>query len=281
MGYCASFNGTLSPRDGAAEGAITLALVEILPGDYYEQKENGKTISYEISGKEKYYEEDYDELAKVFDGQVNFVGDDYARWSLFLKDGKARESTPIEVLPKPDETNEQAIGRYIAESGLNIRQILESMPDFVAGKIWATEDVTSKKIKVSGITLLTKEEAKALPEELRVLGTGWWLRSPGNSQYYAAGVNYYGALYNYLVHFSPEGVRPALNLESSDLKIGDKIEMAGYKWTAISESKVLCDTIVNRICFRENVNTPDANDYEKSDIKKWLEKWAKDKGVMA
>ena len=328
MGYYASYGGSLTPRDGKTKEEIEKALEF---ESYYENKNGAIVLSYEISGDGNYHEEDFVDLARTFDGQVDFVGENDARWSLFLKDGKVRETSPLEFLPKPGETPEQTIGRCIAERGLNIRQILESMPDFVAAKLWVTEDVTNKmsemdiddetqkailpeavnlinkkqleectdsewdaietgiedalkelgkEFKVSGITLLTEEEAKALPKEQRAIGETWWLRSPGHDQDRAAFVYYSGGLDYFYVSYSIGGVRPALNLESSNLKIGDRVEIAGYKWTAIAGDKVLCDTIVGETHFRKNANTPGANDYEKSDIKKWLEKWAKDMGVI-
>ena len=57
-----------------------------------------------------------------------------------------------------------------------------------------------------------------------------------------------------------------------DVKLNDK-QFEAYD--------ILTDMDNGEVSFRKNVNAPDANDYEASDVKKWLEKWAKNKGVIA
>ena len=183
MSYDASFQGTLIPRNGAEEKKIEEAL-EVLFEKYYKSEADpsglvrevygddkyegdyDKLVAYEVYGNDRYREEDYDDLAKIFDGKVDFVGDDDTRWSLFLKDGKVRETSPLEFLPKPGETPEQTIGRCIAGRGLNIRQILESMPDFVAAKLWITEDVTNK---MSEMDIDDETQKAILPEAVNLI----------------------------------------------------------------------------------------------------------------
>lgn len=55
--------------------------------------------------------------------------------------------------------------------------------------------------------------------------------------------------------------------------------LAGYTWTVISDKYILCDRIVEKTPFRQDWEAPDANVYEKSDIKRWLENWAQEKGI--
>ena len=57
-------------------------------------------------------------------------------------------------------------------------------------------------------------------------------------------------------------------------------ELAGHTWTVIADDLVLCDDIVGYACFRKDHNAKDANDYEASDVKKWLENWAVENGIV-
>ena len=50
-------------------------------------------------------------------------------------------------------------------------------------------------------------------------------------------------------------------------------------WTMIGDSLALCDDVVGSCAFRKNWKAQDANIYEKSDIKKWLENWAEENGI--
>lgn len=163
MSYDASFRGTLIPRNEESEEKIEEALKMF--EECYENKDTD-ALTYEVYGNERYHKEDYNDLANTFDGQIDFLGEDGARWSLFLKDGEVKETTPFEILPTPEETAEQAIGRYIAENGLNVRWVLEGMPDFIAGKIWYTEDVVNKMDEMG----IDEETQKAiLPEAVNLL----------------------------------------------------------------------------------------------------------------
>ena len=127
-------------------------------------------------------------------------------------------------------------------------------------------------------TLLSKEEATSfLTQKEREYSAWWWLRSPYDS-YYATVVDSGGWAYNfYYVTYTIRGiVRPALiiNLESSDLKIGDIFEFGG------KEFKILSPTIawmhkddIGRCAFRTDWKADNANDYESSDVKKFVDEW--------
>ena len=146
---------------------------------------------------------------------------------------------------------------------MNAKQIIET-----------TKDI---ELDVLGITLLSVEEAEQVPEGTRAIRGRWWLRSPGYDDYNAACVDGYGDVCDlgYIVNYYEPGVRPALivNLDSSNLSIMDKIETAGHRWTVITDSLILCDDIVGFTAFRADWQANDANVYEASDVKKWLEKW--------
>ena len=143
--------------------------------------------------------------------------------------------------------------------------------------IRADKLIISKKsieLEIDGVTLLTIEEAKALIDKQRYQTPTWWLRN-----IYAAFVDgESGSVDVTGIDICNElfGVRPALqisNLTSSDFEIGDRFEFANYTWTVISEDKALCDDIIGYSVFRDDWKAKDASDYEKSDIKKYLDNW--------
>ena len=138
-------------------------------------------------------------------------------------------------------------------------------------------------IKIKELTLLSKKEYLDAKESVPpTKGWWWWLRSPGRDQHYAAYVINFGSLYYYNVIDVSGCVRPALrisNLESSNLQIGDKFDLVGCVWTVISEGIALCDNSGGKTCFREDWEAGDANNYDASDIKKWLANWAEEHGI--
>lgn len=139
-------------------------------------------------------------------------------------------------------------------------------------------------LDIQEVTLLSREEAENfLTPEQRSIGARWWLRSAHESlSDYAGEICRDGRLYYDYVSNS-NGVVPALrisNLASNNLKIGDILEVGGKLWKVISEDLAWCDHNVGRTVFREDYEASDANDYEKSDVKKWLDQWALERGIV-
>lgn len=148
----------------------------------------------------------------------------------------------------------------------------------------AQKYITVKKeinIKIKGITLLSIEEYEKCRDIIPVLHyEQWWLRSPGYiASTNAAYVRFDGAVGDYgsSVDNFQNSVRPALFLKSPKLQIGDKIELFGLKWTAITNKMIVCDKSIGYTHFRGDRKAADSKDFEKSDIKKWLENWLKNK----
>lgn len=134
------------------------------------------------------------------------------------------------------------------------------------------------ELDIEGVTLLSVEEAKKLPEDILSCGYWWWLRSPGYNDGSAAVVLHYGTVreHGFRVNRVDGAVRPAFiisSIESANLKFGDKIKIMGIEATVISDKLALADEPVGHTYFRKDFKAPDANDYEKSDIKTWLEDW--------
>ena len=135
---------------------------------------------------------------------------------------------------------------------------------------------------IKGITLLSVAEAEALPQSVRAYSDWWWLRSPGGSSRSATCVGCYGSVfsYGYYVDSRYGAVRPALllNLKSlnfKSIKNGDIIEVFNKEWYYQDGLALLMDKPLTAMAFRKNWKAEGANDYEKSDVKKYLDNWLK------
>lgn len=135
-----------------------------------------------------------------------------------------------------------------------------------------------RDIDIVDVTLLSIDEYRncraAIPS---IYKYWWWLRSPGYYSDNAAYVNTDGGVndFGYYVNYDEVAVRPALKIKNLDsFNLGDKFDLAGCTWTVISEDLALCDSVIGEVAFREDWRAKDANDYAKSDIKKWLGNWA-------
>lgn len=138
-----------------------------------------------------------------------------------------------------------------------------------------TEDVN---LDIVGATILSIEEAEKLPIKLRKYDRWWWLRSPGRSSCFAACVLSGGSVSDNGNGVSNRfaAVRPALqikNLNSTTLKIGDIFEFGGKTFKIISDKLAFCLTDIGEHCFRGDGRARGANNYEKSDIKKFVDEW--------
>lgn len=132
-------------------------------------------------------------------------------------------------------------------------------------------------LEITEATLLTIEEARKLPERLRRYDEWWWLKSPGRFSGQVTFVDDGGFVNSFGDHaFVDNVVRPVLiisNFDSSNLQIGDTFEFGDENFEVISNGKAFCLGDIDYKEFREDLDAPDANDYEKSDIKKYIDKW--------
>ena len=133
-------------------------------------------------------------------------------------------------------------------------------------------------LDTTGATLLSIEEAEQLPIELRGYGNWWWLRSSGFGSNFDASVCNDGSVYRggINVNYRIAAVRPALqikNLKSSKLQIGDVFIFGGKDFQVVSDKLAFCLSDIGNHCFRADWKEKDANDYEKSDVKKYVDDW--------
>lgn len=120
------------------------------------------------------------------------------------------------------------------------------------------------------IFLLSIDEYKKYKANIPCIHCQWWLRSPGDDSDRAAGVSYDGSVgdYGYYVDIVDVAVRPALRLESSAHKIGDRVIEAGFPWIVIDEGIAIAEV---PIAFRRFA--PSDNDYDTSEIRQFLMDW--------
>lgn len=128
-------------------------------------------------------------------------------------------------------------------------------------------------VEILGITLLSKEEYSDSKKNIKPIENWWWLRSPSFYSSIMYNVGYFGDIdYNNVAN--PYGsVRPALIYKSNDLSIGERIYLSGKDWTVVSDKYILCDEEFCRMIFRKKWNANNANVYDASDVKKYLDDW--------
>ena len=107
----------------------------------------------------------------------------------------------------------------------------------------------------------------------------WWLRSPSTKYFHSAAcVEYDGCINRVgtIVCDDDIAVRPILrlaNLNDTNLKVGDKFIFKDKTFQIISEDMAFCLEDIGTSCFNKDYEAIDANDYEKSDVKKYINLW--------
>ncbi len=138
---------------------------------------------------------------------------------------------------------------------------------------------------IESITLLSIEEYKKYRDKISPVEGKWWLRSPGDDDILAACVNGESGDViangrDVLLEF---GVRPALQISNPEsLKPGEEFIVGENSFTYLGEGLALCNNCIGKCAFRDDLTAPDANVYEKSDIKIYVENWfekTKEKGI--
>lgn len=143
-------------------------------------------------------------------------------------------------------------------------------------KITVYKKITSykpTKLDIVGATLLSTDEAEALPLRLRQYKSWWWLRSSIPYSDLAACVNYDGSVDCFASYIDDDGsdIRPALqikNFENSNLEIGDILKFENKEFEIISDTLAFCTTDIGKHRF-----DTDHNNYEKSEVKKYVDEW--------
>lgn len=138
-------------------------------------------------------------------------------------------------------------------------------------------------LKVEKTTLLSGGEYVKYKDVIPLWDEWWWLCSTGSRPTNASSVGPYGSIDYCGVCDSGVYVRPALiisNLKSYDLSVGDKFKAVSHTWTVISDNIALCDGNIGKHCFNSNPKKENSNDYETSDVKKYINEWAEKEGLI-
>lgn len=125
-------------------------------------------------------------------------------------------------------------------------------------------------IEVNKITLLSIVEYQKYKEKIPRISNWWWLRSPGHGSYRVAFIDDIGCIDDFgnYTFCDKCTVRPVLLGTFGEIA---EFEFAGYEWIVLSENIAICKDYLTYMIFDEK-----SNDYEKSEVKRYLEKWLKD-----
>ena len=139
-----------------------------------------------------------------------------------------------------------------------------------------------KEPKITKARLLKVSELNAIPKDKRKVDRHdftYWLEDQGIYPFLAK-VAFNDGKFNsdgFLVDNEKDVyVRPVLEFSNkSDLKIGDKFKFGDKEFEIISEGIALCTSDIGKYLYRKNWQAPNANIYDKSDIKKFINDWFK------
>lgn len=133
------------------------------------------------------------------------------------------------------------------------------------------------ELEIVGATLPTLEDSNYFSDNLCIYNTEWWLNTPldhisgcvfiictdGDATYEETNCDYIT-------------VRPALqikNLELSNLKIGDCFIFGEKEFEIVLNDLAFCKSDIGKCYFRQDFEADNANVYEFSDVKKFVDKW--------
>ena len=122
------------------------------------------------------------------------------------------------------------------------------------------------------ITLLTKKEYEAHKKQIPLVNDWWWLRFPGHYSNIAAYVKRGGSVdeAGYIVSYGRGAVRHALKSAILNLPIGEKFIALGNRWIMIDDEFAISEDVITHRRYDSKSNV-----WETSELKEWLEDWAK------
>ena len=77
-------------------------------------------------------------------------------------------------------------------------------------------------------------------------------------------------------------LHPVLRYDVSSIQLTyeDRVCLYGHSWVCVKEGVLLCEDSLGNYSYREDRDATDSLDYESSDIKLVIDKWAKEAGVV-
>lgn len=132
-------------------------------------------------------------------------------------------------------------------------------------------------IDVKDSTLLDYDNFPYVPKYIRQYSKKWWLNIPDNFSSDTEGyVNEYGDFIRADVVSQSYTVRPSLIIDmsnSKELDVGDVFTFGDKRFYVVSDVLAFCLSDIGESCFSVSDKGKVVKDYEKSDIKKVVDKW--------
>lgn len=133
------------------------------------------------------------------------------------------------------------------------------------------------EIEIEKADLLTVEEVEKLSMKLKYYDEWWWTQSPGVCSYYGSCVINFGSIIHRGMTVDLGNiicVRPALRFSKMEnMSIGDKFLFRDKEFQIIDNGLAFCLSDIGSYCFRNNIEADNANVYEYSDIKDFIDSW--------
>lgn len=133
---------------------------------------------------------------------------------------------------------------------------------------------------ITDITLLSTDEYDRAQPYIPEIEQMWWLRSQGKYEGTVVAVREDGELdyMGFNVNSPYLAVRPALRFTADPelFPIRTQFRFGLKWWTVIDDGLALCNTCLDKMPFRKDLYAENANIYEASDVKKFLDRWLSD-----
>lgn len=205
-----------------------------------------------------------------FTGQIIDIFDD------FLEERGVRIPSSDEEMEENGELEGNDARIYGTDYGF-LQEKLEELLDGWAEKNGEHPVKAIDSSDVKGITLLSIEEYEEHRDAIPPVDRWWWLRSPGCIKSFTAYAGYNGCIYGHGIDVTMSGgsVRPALRLDPESVapQLREKLRFGGRTWTYIGGGLAIADEPFCQMAFRKNWDAVNANDYEASDVKAYLDAW--------
>ena len=137
------------------------------------------------------------------------------------------------------------------------------------------QELEAEGYKECPVRLLTAEEYEIYKDKIPELNCSWWLGDPAYSAAVKAVDNDKSRTWYYPgVNLSPPAVRPVIDVSAVDLlhmRYYDGLNTmihCGIIWKQLKDDLYIAEVPIG---FRRF--DPESSDYDKSEIKEWLEKW--------
>lgn len=128
------------------------------------------------------------------------------------------------------------------------------------------------------IFLLSTEEYEKYKDKIPTINCWWWLKSPGNLSNHIACVRTDGSISNLgnYVDGDDVAVRPALRFSAPSTTIGERKLFFDFPWVVIDKGLAIAEVPIGFHRF-----DVESNDYEKSEIRKFLFEWMDKRLVLS